>query len=265
MAQLCDLLELNDACPEDIALAIAADEYPSLSAARELEQIATWAAQLRAQIDEAGLSGQDVLPCLYRYVYGQLGFSGDEDYDEPRASYLNDVIARRRGSPVAMAVLLMAIGGRAGVLVEPIGYPGHFLVRVEGMYMDPCDGGHPIDRDKLLALAVETLGDSVEAARRLEPVGPRAVGVRLLLNLQRIYRQRGDHARSLLVCDHLFDLTEAPFYRADRGVHALALGATRAAINDFEIYLEACPEAADGQQVRRLLERARRSLLRPAN
>ncbi len=156
MAQLCDLLERRDASPEDIALAIAADEYPSLDTTKVLDEIIAWAHCLRQRIDEAGRGPQDLVPCFRRYVFEDLGFRGDEDYDEPRANYLSELMRRRRGSPVAMAVLLMALGSRAGVLVEPIGFPGHFLVRVEGKYMDPCDGGYPIDRERLLALAVET-------------------------------------------------------------------------------------------------------------
>jgi regulator of sirC expression with transglutaminase-like and TPR domain len=133
------------------------------------------------------------------------------------------------------------------------------------VYVDPSTGGHPIDLERLLALAHETLGDERAAAERLEPVGARTVAVRLLLNLHRTYRGRADHARALVVCDRLVDLTGAPFHRADRGAHALALGATRAALADFAAYLAAHPGAADADQVRTLLSKARSKLVRPAN
>ncbi|MBN4050206.1 hypothetical protein JYT28_00460 [Desulfobulbus sp. AH-315-M07] len=102
------------------------------------------------------------------------------------------------------------------------------------------------------------------AALRLEPVGARTIAVRILVNLRRIHRMRGDHAAALVVCDRLFDVTRAPFHRADRAAHALALGATRAAISDFEAYLAAHPDAADAVLVRRVLDAAR-NIIAPLN
>src|SRR5262249_54279162 len=104
------------------------------------------------------------------------------------------------------AVVLMAIGSRAGIAVDAIAFPGHFLVCVEGVYVDPDSGGFPLDRARLLDLARESVGDARDAEERLAPVGPRTIAVRLLLNLSKIHDKRGDHARSLVVCDRLFDL-----------------------------------------------------------
>lgn len=61
-------------------------------------------------------------------------------------------------------------------------------------------------------------------------VGARAVAVRMLANLKNSHERRGDHARALVVCDRLVDLTGAPELRRDRGMHALALGAMEAGV-----------------------------------
>jgi regulator of sirC expression with transglutaminase-like and TPR domain len=245
---------------EEVALAIASDEYPRLDGRR-----------VHALLDEVGervagfLNGVgDNRLRMSRFcaeLYGQLGFRGSDDYDDPRNNYLNDVLERRTGSPVLMAVVLQALGRRAGVEVEPIAFPGHFLVRAGPapyVYADPYDGRHPLPRAKLEQLAIRELRcGASEASARLEPVDSRAVAVRILLNLQRIHRMRADHPRSLVISDRLFALTGAPFYRCDRALHALVLGATVAAVADLEAYLVEHPGAPDAGRVRRVLERLR--------
>ncbi len=241
--------------PEDAAFAIAADEYATLRVLPyrcRLDELGAGLARRAATSDAIGRAR-----LLCRYLHHEVGFRGSDDYDDPRNNYLNDVIDRRTGSPVALAVMLMAVGRRAGIDVRGVAFPGHFLVRIEGHFADPFEGGAPIERGRLLSLARETLGDAREALASLEPVGARTVAVRMLLNLQRIHRQRGDHARAMVVCDRLYDVTRAPFHRVDRGMHALALGATQAAIADFEAYLAVHREGDSADKARTLLRKAR--------
>lgn len=242
--------------PEEIALAIAGDHYPGL----RTESYRRWFDHHGAELGRrrGGRDGLARARLLCEYVRNEVGFRGSDDYDDPRGNYLNDVIARRTGSPVALAVVFMALGRRADVAVEGVAFPGHFLVRIEGHYADPFEASAPIDRDRLLALARDSVAEPSQAAACLEPVGLRTVAVRLLLNLQRIHRLRGDHARALVACDRLFELTRAPLHRVDRGVHALALGSTRAAIADFEAYLLVHPEGEGATRAREHLREARR-------
>lgn len=116
-----------------------------------------------------------------------------------------------------------------------------------------------LERARLMNFARETVSDPLHARACLEPVGLRTVAVRLLLNLQRIHGQRGDHARALVVSDRLYELTRALAHRVDRGVHALALGTTQAAIDDFEAYLNAHPQGEIAERARAELQRARRA------
>ncbi len=245
---------------ETVALAIAADEYPGLRTERYRSMLDDMAQPLLPKLRKT-VATHEQCHELCDYVYGKLGFRGNDDYDDPRNNYLNEVLDRRLGTPITLVVLLVALGCRAGMQVQAIAYPGHSLVRVgqqEPIYVDPFDGGFPLAWDRLAELATETLdGDRREAERRLEPVGARTIAVRILLNLQRIYRARADHAHLLVVCDRLFEVTGAPFHQCDRGIHALALGATRTAITDLEAYLTAHPKAADAAQVRRVLDKAR--------
>jgi len=244
---------------EDIALAIAGDEYPALRLSEHRAKLDRWGETLRQRLHE--VAEAERLAGLVRFMYRELGFRGnDEDYYDPRNSYLNEVLERRLGNPVSLAVVLIALGSRAGLLVEGVPFPGNFLVRVGGRggsYVDPYDGRSPLPVEALCELAQRELHASPAAARQLlEPAGPRAIGVRLLYNLYAIYRHR-DHAHALVVCDRLVELTGSAAVRCDRGLHALALGAAEGAVADLEAYLEAFPHAPDADLVRRVAARAR--------
>jgi regulator of sirC expression with transglutaminase-like and TPR domain len=258
--------DVDAALPEEVALWVANDEYPHLSVKDCRSELDALAAGVAIPIANAGhvLERVDV---LCSYLFGERGFAGETDDDDPRGNYLNDVLERRRGSPVALAVLMLAVARRVAFELEAIAFPGHFLVRTPpepAIYVDPFTGGHPLAEKRLLALAAETLGSTGDAAQRLLPVGGRTIAVRLLLNLQRIHRQRADHARALVVCDRLFDLTRAPFHQADRGAHALALGSLRVAMTDFEAYLRAKPGAPDSGRIAVLMAKMRRGLEPPS-
>ena len=72
------------------------------------------------------------------------GFRGDAaDYDDLRNLFLDQVLERRRGLPIALATLTLAVARRAGVSSAGIGMPGHFVVaelaRGEPEYLDPFD------------------------------------------------------------------------------------------------------------------------------
>jgi regulator of sirC expression with transglutaminase-like and TPR domain len=256
--QLSAELAAEEPSLERVALANAFDHRPGLDTAKILSELDRLAAPI------AGATGPGE---VIRHVYGTLELGIAEDYDDPRSTLLDEVLASRRGTPVALAVVLIAIARRAGVQLLPISFPGHFLVRAPGgPFIDPADGRHPLPEEALLALAREAVGGSErEAVERLEPVGARAVAVRLLVNLQRALALRGDHARALLVADRLFDSTGAAMHLVDRAAHALALGAARAAVSDFERYLDEAPGAADAKLVRQVLDKARAFAGRPSN
>jgi len=165
---------------------------------------------------------------LAEFLFQELGFEGElDDYYNPYNSYLDKVMLRRKGIPISLSVLTMVVGERAGMDVEGVGFPGHFLVRVggpNGVYQDPFHGGELLDGHGLRRLAAQFLG--VEMALHpsyLEPVDCHTITIRMLANLKNAHRRQGDYARAMLACDHLVELTQAPEHRRDRGLLAHAL------------------------------------------
>src|SRR5680860_971 len=105
---------------DEAALLIAAHAYPALDIGQQLDRLD----DLADQADGTGLDG------LVRSLFGTQGFTGNtQDYYDPRNSYLNDVLDRRVGIPISLAVLAMSVGERVGVTLAGIGMPGHFLLR----------------------------------------------------------------------------------------------------------------------------------------
>jgi len=140
---------------------------------------------------------------LRRHLYDDLGFGGDaERYDDPRNSFLDLVLARRRGLPILLATVMMEVGRRIGVPVIGVNMPLHFLVRAgddADRYVDPFSG-RALDAGGSQALLAEVSGGSVPwHDRHLQPVPSRLIVVRMLTNLQGGYQRRHDAVRLALV------------------------------------------------------------------
>ena len=243
-----------EAPPELVALVLARDADPSLDVAAWMRHLDELAEPLRARI-RRGMSASEQAATLGTYFRDDLGFRGnDEDYYDPRNSYLHAVVETRRGIPITLAVVFIAIGRRAGLDVVGVGFPGHFLARVggaSGALVDPFFGARFVTAPVLDELARRALG----AADRMRPehlasVDSRAIAVRMLHNLKAVFEARRDAPHALLVCDRLVDLTGQPELRRDRARHALTLGAQAAALEDFDAYLAARSDAADADAIR---------------
>lgn len=173
------------------ALLIAAHAYPDLDVAAELARLD----DLAATCPERDIAG------LVRWLFVDLGFSGNvAAYHDPRNSYLNDVVTRRTGIPISLAVLAMVLGRRVGVDLVGIGMPGHFLLRdrtdPDG-FLDPFARGARLDAEGCRAAFHALHGiDAPFDPRYLDPVGPTAILGRMLANLRGIFTASGDR-RSL--------------------------------------------------------------------
>ncbi|MDQ1375110.1 MAG: hypothetical protein QOJ09_2448 [Actinomycetota bacterium] len=115
---------------------------------------------------------------LCRHLFVAEGFAGNgDDYYEPANSYLDAVLDRRLGIPITLAVVLMEVARRRGVVVEGVNAPGHFLVRAEGRVLDPFAGGREVP---------DLVADEAPV------VGAHVILGRMLANLKAVHIQRGD-------------------------------------------------------------------------
>jgi regulator of sirC expression with transglutaminase-like and TPR domain len=176
--------------------------------ARILEDDAPDLAEANLLVAAEGSRGLDMASCL-AHVEGladaarqagvaatlrDRGFRGaSDDYDDPRNSFLNEVLERRRGLPIALATLTLAVARRVGAPMAGIGMPGHFLVADlaggEPVFLDPFDRWRRLSRDDCARIARAASGVRLRP-EHLDPVTPRAIVARTLLNLRGSYLRR---------------------------------------------------------------------------
>ena len=242
----------------DASLLIAMDEYPTLDVAAVRSQFAelAQAADLAAGGHSEPLAR---LKSLNHFLFETHGFTGNFlDYYNPRNSYLNDVLERKTGIPISLAVIYIELGRSLGVDLSGVSFPGHFLVRVpvEGglIIIDPFNRGKSIGADELKFRAsgsgeIEAPSQD-ELFQMLTPCDNKTVLIRMLNNLKSLYRGEKDSVRALRVVHRLVQMTDSLYERRDRGLLYIEVGAYYAARADLAAYLAAHPNAADAVDVR---------------
>ena len=240
---------------------VAKDAYPTLDIAHYLGALDEMVGPVAGPL--AKLTGDPIAQAraLGDYLFLDLGFRGNEEsYYDVKNSYLNEVIDTRKGIPLTLAMVILALARRAGVRAQGISFPGHFLVRIggpQGCYIDPFLGARVLGPLDLEILLKRTLGkDATLSPEHLAPADTRTMLIRMLSNLRGIFVTRGDHARGMLVCDRLVDLGAGPAALRDRGLSALAQGAFETARADLAAYLEVRPDAGDRASVEKALAQA---------
>jgi len=183
------------------ALLIAEPEYPGLDVGRYVEELDRLGAGAAARIAAARRPAP--LDHVIRYLYEEIGFHGNtQDYYDPRNSFLNEVLDRRTGIPISLALVLTEVCRRVGIDARGVSFPGHFLVRVEDehgdvMFIDPFDG-RLLDEGQLSELHERATGHAGPIdPGLLAPASKGHVLVRLLNNLRAIYERSGDQERLL--------------------------------------------------------------------
>src|ERR1700680_4810600 len=205
----------------EAALLIAAEEYPELRPAVYLNQIARMGTELKQRIHAEVEPGR-VVERANAYLFEEMHFKGNrEEYYDPRNSFLNDVLERRVGIPITLAVLYVAVGERAGLPVRGVGMPGHFLVKyapaASGEIFIDAFNGRTLTREECAKMLNEMDGGEVEMRPALlEPSTKRQILSRILNNLKSLYLSRGDLPRALSASDRIM-LADPPLTSEWRG------------------------------------------------
>ncbi len=243
------------------ALWIAAEEQPGLDPALWLARLDEMAAALRPRLDGVG-GDLDRVALLAGFLADDVGLRGNaEDYYDPRNSLLNEVLGRGLGIPITLAVVYIEVGRRAGVPLDGVGFPGHFLLRHArrpGLLFDPFDRGRRLTEGDCRGMLERLSGGSLAFEPRLLKVaGPRHILIRMLNNLRRVYLHRGEFLRTIAALDRVLLLDPDDVgARRDRGLLSLRWGDPAGGIGDLERYLVLEPEAPDHAAIEGLIREA---------
>jgi regulator of sirC expression with transglutaminase-like and TPR domain len=269
-------LRITRLAPDDMPLAegalwIAAAEYPSLDVPEYLRRLEVLAETLRLRL-RPDISVADKLRSLNHYLFGELGFSGaTEDYDDPRNSFLNDVMDRRRGIPLSLSLIYLEVGRHIGLALHGVSFPGHFLVKCTlgngVVVLDPFNRGLSLDADALSARLNAGGGEEgfepAMLSYLLSAASHREMLMRMLRNLKGIYLSQSDWLRALAASERLVQIApEIAGELRERAQIYVALECYRAALHDFRSYLRLAEDDADIAAVRE--EMARISPLVPS-
>jgi regulator of sirC expression with transglutaminase-like and TPR domain len=252
-------LPLDRAC-----LLISAVFQPDVRLAACEATLDALAARAAATADGSGT--YEKFGAVLRTLFVGGGFRGNEAaYGDPENSLLSSVLERRQGIPITLSIVAMEVSRRVGIPLEGVGLPGHFVVRfpdpTSRLYVDVFNAGRIIDVAQCVGL-VERLyrGRLTWSDEFLEPVPPRAIVKRVLLNLKNALSQAKNYAAALTAIQLQLSLDPAdPTELRDRGILFARLHRYDRAIADLEAYLERLPDAGDGEHIRNTVQYLRQA------
>ncbi len=230
------------------------------------QHVATMAAELADLVRRRGAAPEQLAEIVAR----SYGYRGDsESYDDLQNADLVRVIERRKGLPVALSILYLALARQQGWTAEGLAFPAHFLIRIgiDGArhVVDPFHDGMVRDAADLRGLLRQVMGPEAELdPQHFDPVSDRDVLLRLENNVRLRLSQREDWAAAVQSVDRMLAIaparTELLF---EAGQLNARLDKRRAAIAAFDRFLAAPARQTDPALRRRaeaLLQELRRGL-----
>ncbi len=225
------------------ALIMALEEYPNLDIQAYLRKLDILAA--RAQV----LAGEDrtainVIEAINEVLFVQEGLRGnDEDYYDPRNSYLNEVLDRKLGIPISLSVVYMEVAKRISFSIGGIGFPGHFLMKHVANDRDIVIDAFSLGRILTMNDCQELLdkiynGTVAMSTSLLQPMDKRSIITRMLYNLKGVYTQKDQYQKALTTIDRILMLNPwIPSEVRDRGLLYMQTSLFAKALADLEAYL----------------------------
>jgi len=205
--------------------------------------------------------------CLAGILHLEAGFTGDSDsYDDLENANLFRVLERRKGLPVALGIIYIHVGRRAGLSVDGLAFPGHFLIRVEAagsrVVVDPFFDGIQRDAASLRELLKTMQGVGSElSSQHYETVPDRDVLFRLQNNIKTrlIDSKRLAEAATVVETMVMMRPGDAALWR-DAGILHANAGNLRAAIEAFGHFMDLEPRDKARLQVQAMVDDLKKRL-----
>lgn len=232
------------------SLTIARIEYPALEPQRYLDLLDEMGERAVQRLGGSAISSSETIQAFNEYLYDEERFGGNRNqYDDPRNSFLNEVLDRRTGIPITLAVVYLEVARRAGLTITGVNFPGHFLLRAPGgmvgddLIIDPFHGGALLSEFDCRQLLRNHVGDEAAFDRSLlAPATRHDIVVRMLVNLKRLYVRMRSFPQARFISTLLLTADPSAVHELrDRGLLAYHLEDFASALRDLEEYLRLSP------------------------
>lgn len=252
LAQLPDeRIDLTEA-----SLVIALEEYPGINVRGYLEQLDAWSREIRKRT-EGSRDVERIVEEINRFLFEEEGFHGEaDDYYDPRNAYLNEVLDRHAGLPIALSILYIELSRRIGLSMTGVALPGRFLVKITGAWgeilVDPFEDGRVLSTAECQRLMDAVFGGGVQLREHhLRSASNREIVVKLLAHLKGVHLANHRIDGAVAAIDRLLILDDRDAYELrDRGMLAMQMHRYDEAIEFLSRYLELAPHADDRRQIR---------------
>jgi regulator of sirC expression with transglutaminase-like and TPR domain len=249
------------------ALTLSRIHEPFLDMERYVHRVDELAARVAVKIDDPDDPVQ-IIAAMNDVLFREEMFRGNTvDYYSPRNSFLHDVLERRLGIPITLALVYMEVARRVGFQLFGVGLPGHFLLKhydVDGhsILIDAFERGSIVtEEDCRQKLDSIYSGQVALQPEFLLPVTRRQMLTRILNNLRSIYLSQRDFRRAVQVVDLILVIyPRSPEDMKQRAVLRYNLNDFRGALSDFEEYVKMSPDASDAEEIKQTALSLRRSM-----
>jgi regulator of sirC expression with transglutaminase-like and TPR domain len=237
---------------DEAALLLARTEYPSLDLSGQLARLDALAA--RAECDPS-LAPHANIANLNRLLFEVENFAGnEEEYDDPRNSYLNDVLDRKMGIPITLSLVYQEVARRCGLPIVGVGFPGHFLTKyltpAGEILLDPYHRGVIVSLQDCEEKLKAQFGEEAEfRPSYLAATSTKQILSRMLNNLKGSFFHRKDFARVLMMIEMAVAVDPASRQEVhDRAMIYFLLRRFADAMKDLRAYTSISPP--DDPQIR---------------
>ncbi|XP_046568601.1 F-box only protein 21-like [Haliotis rubra] len=157
-----------------------------------------------------------IMETLNYILFDKLGFCGNEEnYYDPKNSYINRVLERKKGIPITLSIVYRAVARRLGVVCEAINFPSHFLLRwlvrpiapvsQQYVFVDVFRAGRFMQQDECCSAVGIPEGLAFQKEHYMS-VPPKKVLERMARNLVGIGRHQSQLGDGLLCLRNALDL-----------------------------------------------------------
>ena len=259
--ELLELLRRNDLLRASLTVGKLQD--PAFAHEPYVEKVLELAARIWHRSNRLRYDSVLKAESINHTLYKEFAIEGkSEKYkqviDDPSRYYIHNVLEKRSGSPLAIAVLYLILAEQIGLPCECFALPSYYLIKVKDenceFYIDPFDNGKflkPEEFHRKFKVAMQR--NRMMSANLFEKVTTYQMVARLVQQLKHVYILKGDALTALRAVELLAALFPAsPEITRDRGILYCEMEYFSKAIEDLRYYLAQRPKAEDVSEIKKL-------------